>query len=243
MSDDPRRHLLREVRQGDELALDLEGHLAIEPLPDVLARAAAADSLVGDAHGRAAELVRQAAEQAAAIQHDAYIEGRAEGERDGRAAARGELADALALVQVAAADAKGVRDRMLLGLERDIVELVIDATRVVIGEHVQRDPTLVLDTIERALARAGAQNVVRVRVHPGELTVVATTLAERTGAAVPWEVSPDETITVGGCVIDTVGGEVDARLDVQLEEVARALREITIDGDTDDVAEWQRLAA
>jgi flagellar assembly protein FliH len=235
--------LLREVQEGDELALDLDGHLVADPSPSTLAQSSADDALVGDAHAQAAELVRQAAEQAAAIQHDAYREGRAEGERDGRAAARSELVEALALVQHVAANAKSVHDRLLLGLERDIVELVIEATRVVIGEHVRRDPTVVLDTIERALARAGAQNVVRVRVHPDDMQVLAASLAEGDREVVPWEAMADGAVAVGGCIVDTAGGEVDARLDVQLEEVARALREIALDADGHDSAEWQRLAA
>ena len=44
-------------------------------------------------------------------------------------------------------------------------------------------------------------------------------------AGEPWEVFEDGSIGVGGCVVDTANGEIDARLDVQLETIARVLRQ------------------
>jgi len=247
LSDLTRRRLLRAALPGDAIALDMDGHVMA---PDLFAatteRASGdAEAIVGAAQGEAARLVQRAAEQAAALQHEAYQEGRAEGERDGRAAARAEVAEALALVQRAAADAKGVRDRLMAGLEREIVELVIDATRAVLGEQARIDPSMVIDTVERALRRAGSQNVVRVRVHPDTLEVVAAHMAERrTEGASTWELHPDGTVDVGGCLIDTAGGEIDARLDAQLHEVAAALRDAVLEPDaTDRSREEVRRAA
>jgi flagellar assembly protein FliH len=110
------------------------------------------------------------------------------------------------------------------GAEREIVELVIASVATVLGERVALEPALVIDTVERALTRAGAQNVVRIRVHPDDQQLVLVTLAERHGEAAPFQIIDDHTIAVGGCIVDTQAGEVDARLDVQLAEVARVLR-------------------
>lgn len=245
MSDAGRRRLLRAAIPGEAIALDMDGHvLEIDPFAAEAEHATGdAEAIVGAARGEAVQLVQRAAEQAAAIQHEAYQEGRAEGERDGRAAARAEVADALLLVQRAAADAKGVRDRLIAGLEREIVELVIDATRAVLGEQARVDPSMVIDTVERALRRAGSQNVVRVRMHPDTLDVVAAHVAERRieGAA-DWELHADGSIDVGGCVIDTTGGEIDARLDSQLAEVAAALRDSAVTPDVDLPEEVRRAA-
>lgn len=196
-----------------------------------------AERLAGDAadlvertRRQADAILQQAAEQATVIQHDAYREGRDHGYADGQAAARAELLDALSLVQRVAADAKSIRDRMLIHAEREIVELVIGAVRTVLGEQVRLDSSLVLDTVERALSRAGSLNVVRIRVNPADHEVVATGLVSRIGdTAAAWSVTADGAIGVGGCIIDTVAGEIDARLDAQLGEVARALREVLPD--------------
>jgi flagellar assembly protein FliH len=65
---------------------------------------------------------------------------------------------------------------------------------------------------------------VRIRVHPDDVTAVHADLARRGDAASVWEVFGDGRVGIGGCIIDTRAGEVDARLDVQLQEVAQALR-------------------
>jgi flagellar assembly protein FliH len=138
-------------------------------------------------------------------------------------------------VQHVAADAKSVRDRVLMHAEREIVELVIGAVHTVLGEQVRLDSSLVLDTVERALSRAGSLNVVRIRVNPADHEVVATGLLSRIGdTAAGWSVTADGAIGVGGCIIDTAAGEIDARLDAQLGEVARALREALPDAGTTD---------
>ncbi len=225
---------LRASRRSSEISLGADGRpidcsAQAEPDHDPEETAASA-SIVERAEERAAEIVAQASRDAAAIQDDAYQEGRDQGYRDGVLEARGELADALAVVQRIGADAHAVRDRVLRQAEREVIELVIEVAETVIGEQVALEPALVLDTVERALARAGAQNVVRIRVHPDDRDKVVVAMEERHGDALPFQVMNDHTIAVGGCVIDTQAGEVDARLDVQLAEVARVLREGVPDG-------------
>lgn len=220
---------LRASRRATEVTLGPDGR-PLAPDPDAEesadpAETAEAADIVGRAHARAAEIVEEANRTAAATQHDAYREGRDQGYRDGVTEARAELAEALALVQRVGAEAHAVRDRVLWNAEREVIELVIGVVETVIGRQVELEPTLVLDTVERALARAGAQNIVRIRVNPDDREAVSVEMAERHGDAVPFQVMGDHTVAVGGCVIDTQAGEVDARLDVQLAEVARVLRE------------------
>ena len=67
--------------------------------------------------------------------------------------------------------------------------------------------------------------MLRIRVNPEDRELVDARLVERVGeAAASWEVTTDGAITVGGCIVDTECGEVDARLDAQLEEIARVFR-------------------
>jgi flagellar assembly protein FliH len=218
--------LLRSTQRADEVLLDIHGRIVDERhVSTDAAETEDAASIVDEARRHAEELTRSAASQAAAVQHDAYDEGRMAGYRDGVALARGELADALAHVQRAGAQAKTVRDELMRGMEREIIELVVDAAGHVLGEQVQIDPSIAAATVQRALERAGSQNVVGIRVNPGDLQVVSVSLGERHGDAAPFEVRGDNSVSVGGCIIDTAAGEIDARLDVQLSEVARVLRE------------------
>ncbi|MEX2446433.1 MAG: FliH/SctL family protein [Dehalococcoidia bacterium] len=222
--------LLRAPRRGEAVRLGIDGR----PEPDLallaglgeatLGETAEAASIVERAHERADELVRHAALAAADVEQQAYEEGHVAGTRAGIAEGRAQLAEALALVQRAAAEAKAMRDRLYESAEPAIVELVIATTRSVIGERIATDPSVVHETVRRALARAGSQNVMRLRVAPGEQAAVQAHLDEERGEALPFAVVADGAVTVGGCLVDTGAGRVDARLDVQLEEVARLLR-------------------
>lgn len=226
----PGRGHLRAVRRADVVAIDAEGHIVPgggTGLYDENALQETTESadIVSIAHERAEDLVREAAIEAASIRNEAYAEGRDAGERDGVALARAGLADQMALLQQALAESKAIRDRLLWAAEPEIVELVLEATRAVVGEHARLDPALTVDTVERALERAGSQNVVAIRIHPDRHDVVEAHLTELHGTPQPFELRGDDSITVGGCVIDTAAGHVDARLDVQLDEIARLLRE------------------
>ena len=225
---DAGRQLLRAARRADTIVLDEDGRIVTETtLLFDEAEAAATDeaaSIVEQAQAHADDLVRNAALESAAIRHEAYAEGREQGRADGVALARAELAEAMALLQAALTEGKSVRDRLLWAAEHEIVELVIAATRTVVGEQARLDPALSVDMVELALTRAGSQNVVSLTLHPTRLELVDAQLTERRGAPLNFEMRGDESVEVGGCIVDTSTGQIDARLDVQLDEVARELR-------------------
>ncbi len=228
----PTRGFLRRPRRATEVILGSDGRLAPGDLltglasgdPEELSRAA---DIVEEARLRAEEIIRRAAIEAEAIERHASESGYRDGVEAGTAQARSELAAAMALVQRAAAASKATHDALLRGAEREAVELVIEAARQVIGSAVERDPDLVVVTVRRALERAGALNVVRVRLHPGDEDRVRVTLAEEHGRALSFDVLADGIVTVGGCIIDTDAGRIDARLDVQLEQIAQSLLNAT----------------
>ena len=234
------RGFLRAPRRGEEITLGADGRP--QPDEDPLAgmgggtpeETVEAASIVERARERADDLVRQAALAAATIEQEAYAQGFTAGRREGTAAARADLAQALALVQRVAGEAKAMRDRLYEAAEREIVELVIASTEAVIGDHLATDPELVHETVRRALARAGSQNIMRVRVSRDERERVAARLTEEHGEVLPFQVIADGAVRVGGCLVDTQAGRVDARLDVQMSEIARLLREALPEASLDE---------
>jgi flagellar biosynthesis/type III secretory pathway protein FliH len=204
------------------------------PTPDAIEEAATVT----------ASILLNAEVEANAIRQRAYMEGRAAGADEGRLAARAEVVEELQALQSVALQVAAVRESILRGAEAEIIELTIEAARAVLGEAIARDPELVVTSVQRALTRATGANVLRIRVNPQDASVVGAyfdSAATPSGAA--WEVTPDGAITVGGCIVDIEGGEIDARIDVQLDAIAGALRELvpfplerTIE------SEWQRAA-
>lgn len=225
------RGLVRATRVGSAVTLGVDGriHEPDDPLSGLVGGSAEetveAASIVEEAQHRADDLVRTAMRQAGAVEARARNEGYERGLAEGRAEGRAELARALALVQHVAREGKAIRDDLLARSEREMVEMVIAAFRAVIGDRIASDPAVVNETVRRALDRAGSQNIVRIRVHPDAVDGLSAHLTEDYRGAPPFEVSADGAIGVGGCMVDTDFGQVDARLDVQMDEIARILRE------------------
>ena len=136
-----RRSVLRSAPRGREVTVQLDGELlAGEELstgPEALEQMDAAADIVEEARRRSEELLR--------------------GYTEGLAAARGELAQALALVQAAAREGQGVRDEIVRGAEADIVGLALAALEVMVGVRAEHDRELVAETVRRALERLGAR--------------------------------------------------------------------------------------
>lgn len=229
------RAFLRRPRRAAEVVLGTDGRPAPVDLyaglssddPEEVAEAA---DIVERARQRGEEIVRRAVMEAGEIERqareagfrDGVLSGMAQAQVD-TAQAQAELARVMAVVQRAAAASKATHDALLRDVEREAVELVVEVARQVIGESIERDTGLVMTTVRRALERAGTLNVVRIHLHPDDEGLVRATLAAEHGHAPAFEIVADGVVTVGGCIIDTDAGRIDARLDVQLEQIAQAL--------------------
>ncbi len=163
---------------------------------------------------RAGERIREAEHEAESIRARARED--ASGvERSARAEgfARGR-AEAGAVLLAAAAE----RDRLLAGAGREVVALALEVARKVLGEEVRASPERVAGLAARALRCARDARSVVVRVSAADAARVREALAEGV------EVVADPDVPDGGCALDTPAGRIEASLEAQLEEIARALR-------------------
>ncbi len=225
------RRFLRSTRVASAITIGLDGrpHVPDDPLSGMIGgseeETAEAANIVDEARRRADDLVRRGALEADAIREHSQRAGYAEGYTAGAQNAQAELAAALALVQRVGAEGVAIRNDLLRRSEHEMVEMVIAALRAILGERAVEDPSVVGHTVRHALQRAAAQNVLRVRVHPEQAGLVIAEMTDADGEAPPFEVFADGSVGLGGCVVDTAHGRVDARLDVQLDAIALLLRD------------------
>lgn len=137
---------------------------------------------------------------------DAAI-GDAQAIEDLRAEARAELAVAIAGVERA-------RMAVLADAEATIGALAIAVAERILGEALDVQPERVRTVVSEALERVRRAKHVRVRVHPSD----AAQLVD-----LEVEIVEDASVTRGGCVVESELGEVDARLEVRLDALARAI--------------------
>jgi len=78
---------------------------------------------------------------------------------------------------------------------------------------------VVLRAVQEALHRAGDQRILRVRVHPDQREIVEARYGPEER---DWALRSDAAIALGGCVVDTAAGVVDASIEAQVSELEAA---------------------
>jgi len=116
--------------------------------------------------------------------------------------------------------------RALAAEEGAVVALACEVARTVLGREAAATTEVLRDVTARALARVRRARTVALRVHPDDVEAAR----REVGGWFPEGMRPEEVVVVGddavgrgGAVVETERGRVDARLERQLEEIARIL--------------------
>lgn len=160
--------------------------------------------------------------QLAALEREAFTKGYAQGERAGLEAG-GKRAEAmLRRLAQTLEELSGLRDNMVRQTERELVQLSVAIARKVLHREVSVDPELTAALAHIALERLGGATPATVRLHPDDYaTVTAGQVAPLGGRQV--EILPDPSVARGGCLVESEFGFINASVDAQVDEIARAV--------------------
>lgn len=192
-------------------------HVEILSAEEQGVRIAEASAILETAHAEAAQ-IREAARQ----------EGFQAGYQQGMASAHEHLAPhvaALAAVQEALGDE---RARAAEAVEREAVELAFRIAEKAIGASLSVKPEHVVDVVRGGLRRLLERDRVLVMVHPEDLEILraaADGLRSELGGIGELEVQAERRVGRGGAIVRTAAGEVDGRLETQLERAREAMLE------------------
>jgi flagellar assembly protein FliH len=108
----------------------------------------------------------------------------------------------------------------------DLVKLALAIARRVTRQEALRDRQVATAVVEDALRTAGAARRVALRVNPVELDTLEKYLPDllsKLRSIEEVELTPDDTLTPGGCVLRFGSGQIDARIETQLDRIAAEL--------------------
>lgn len=185
-----------------------------------------AAAIVADAQRRAAGILAAAEAQRDAVFDEARRHAAEAGRAEALQSVAGEIGALLGTIRAAAGSGQEIRDAIVAGADRTIVELALEVARTILGHRAQVEHDLVREMARRAIERARSQQMVRIRVNPEQTGIVAA-LVEDLPAAGGLPVVGDGAVDLGGCVVDTRYGFIDARLDTQVDQVGNALLALT----------------
>jgi flagellar assembly protein FliH len=162
-------------------------------------------------------------------------EGRADGLAEGRKAGHTEgLATGLAAATVHAERLRALTRSFPDALRRaegeladTVLALALDVARQVVHRTLTAEPAWVLPLVRDLLNTEPAlRGEPRLLLHPEDVALVKNSLGHEIEAA-GWQVRADDTLTRGGCRVQSANGELDGTLETRWKRVSSALRDGT----------------
>lgn len=154
------------------------------------------------------------------LEREAREAGYAAGLAEGRAAARDELREQVALLEGILRAAARPLDALDDATEQELARLALVIARQVIAHELKTSPDLVARTVRQAaLALPAAARAVRVYLHPDDLAL----LRELDAAEPDWQLVADLALQRGDCRLESDTSRLDARVETRLAAVAEAV--------------------
>jgi flagellar assembly protein FliH len=197
-----------------------------------------ADAVITQARRTADELLANARQQAEALQEQARAVGRSEGQQDSQAKIEQcaaeianrrldvQLQTALPALKAAAEALQAERDRWLIRWEQTAIRVGVAIAEKLVKSQIAARPELASGMIADALRLAAGQPKVSVYLHPDDLAAwgeQGPRIVESLTACADSTLVADPLVSPGGCRIETLHGEIDARVETMLERLANEL--------------------
>jgi flagellar assembly protein FliH len=150
----------------------------------------------------------------------AYDEGYETGLRTGDADGRDAYTSGLRQLEELTQNLNGTTYRSLEISEDMMVSIVFDSVCKIVGDTLVTKEG-VCAVVKEALTRIRGNSALIIRVNPLDLELIEESAAFGVASETDWRT--DESISMGGCVIESEYGTLDARIDTQLNQLKRTL--------------------
>lgn len=190
---------------------------------ELLAAASAkADGIVRSARAEAERQIAGAQARVAEIEASARERGLAEAQAVAQAQAQEELQLAVTDLrdQLTATldELAGLRTQMAAHAEHELVRLAVEIAKKVVQREVRVDREIVMTLARVALGRLHSRANATVRLHPDDYAYVWSH-RERLNSEGAVEIVEDRSVGLGGCIVQSELGEIDARIEQQFAEI------------------------
>jgi len=155
---------------------------------------------------------------------ESYEKGFEEGKRQ---AERG-LANVFKALRDAVEELTDLKEHVLRASEEDLLKLAVMIARKVIHQEIATDRLILAKVVSAAVSNASDRDELVIRLNPEDHRLVSAhkhLYLNGCNDERLVELRADDVVAPGGCIVDTVMGEIDARTDSQVDEIFRGLLE------------------
>ncbi|XZG71877.1 FliH/SctL family protein [Chitinibacteraceae bacterium HSL-7] len=125
----------------------------------------------------------------------------------------------------------GELDRLHIELGNEAASIALVALTRIVGEHAL-DRTNVIATVRRVIEDCKAEKIACVHLAPADYEFLVSQNISLSDSRI-MRIAPNPKIMLGGCIIDTEMGSLDARFETQLLRVKEALARALVGDDLD----------
>ncbi len=175
-----------------------------------------------------AEARAEAVEIRSRAKQEGYSEGHSAGLEEAREEVRKEMVPVFEELRNSIKSVLDYRGEILIEAEKEIFELAVLFSRKVLHSELRIRPEVIVDVVRHALKRAVGWGEATVQVNPEDYEFLEKhqlLLSDESEGVVLVRIETNPGITRGGCILESNFGEIDVRLEKQLEAVETALRE------------------
>ncbi len=188
-----------------------------------------AEIILKDAKNEAARLENEAKAKADAIVQEtrdkAVEEGKDEGYKKGEEEVNRLIERVHAIINAAIDNKKNIIENT----EEQLVDLVLLIARKVVKVISEMEKDVVIENVREALKKLGKETEIVIKVNTKDLDLTTKNKRNFISMVESLErvrVEEDDRITRGGCIIETSLGDIDARVQTQLQVIEEKIREL-----------------
>jgi flagellar assembly protein FliH len=192
-----------------------ESHIGDMMMPNV-------EEILQNARDEAAQIIAQAEEQSAIMAEAARDRLSSEIRAELEAEINVKTDQLREQFSAAIEQVSSLSSEIIAKTEKEMVELALEIAKKIVGREVTIDREVALTLVKISLAKLHNRTFAKVLLNPEDFAYIQSHL-ERADFHGSIELVEDRSISLGGCLIQTETGEIDARIESQFDEIAYGL--------------------
>lgn len=179
-----------------------------------------ARKIIEDANAEAENIIEIAKAHVEEIERKAFIHGEAEGRASVSMEIDKQVSDLREQLSRTLTELQYLQSETESKAEREMVELAIEMAKKIVQREVTVDREVALTLARVALTRLHSRSTTIIRLHPDDYAH-AVAHRERLESDGAIEIVEDRSVGLGGCLIQTEMGDIDARIAHQFREIEK----------------------
>lgn len=178
------------------------------------------------------EKIQEAEKQINLWQQDAFNQGFQDGYSEGKNQIEFEYQELIKSAKNELAEAQEERKKIINGAEKEIIQLAIAVSEKIIHHEINQNSDYILDIVKAAMSKVNDREELTLKVNPEDIDFIIANQEEiksSTKGINKMKIQSDNTITQGGCVIETPIGTIDGRIERQVNEIEKAMMDVIED--------------